>query len=301
MLAASLFALQLSAAAALGLAHNGTLGKGSITCGDGKGNTCGDNWNNAYCDSAHGVSGATNSGAGACCHDDFHVWCCPEGWKCSGTFNNPGTYCMTTTKHSSSCVCDTSAVPKVTKVTAVSDPKVVTASEVLGDNCCFNPDECEILGGEKFTNTQQVSWSTTTSFGTKMSVAEGAIFEKVTLEFDLSESISNGQQHTIGTEVDISEPCGCNGGLGLCNFPYIHLTYDLQVTTYVQEVQIEATNCGTTHTTSGTITKKMYAASAVCARWSCANLAQCQHDLKVSPSSYQCKTPTLEGVAGVAP
>ena len=58
---------------------------GSIVCGDG-GPGC-SNWF---------VTVKCGKGE-SCCHDDFNGWCCPAGYKCNGSFQDPGgnDHCQT--------------------------------------------------------------------------------------------------------------------------------------------------------------------------------------------------------------
>eukprot|EP00966_Prymnesium_polylepis_P185570 4301631-Prymnesium_polylepis.1 len=76
-----------------------TVPEGSIICGDAKGETAHNWFNDVKCGSyLEGMYGAA-------CWDDFNVWCCPHNYGCRGSFADPGgnNHCQTLDHKSADC------------------------------------------------------------------------------------------------------------------------------------------------------------------------------------------------------
>lgn len=226
-----------------------------IECGDAKLAQCGSLFSDARCDSK-----------GACCHDDFNAWCCPEGFKCTGVFDDPGgnTHCLTVDKMSSSCQCtDTEFV--IVKMESVGTPKQIKGYDSHLQACCESEhtQQCGWSSSFAISNRQTVSWSNTVSVGATMSVEAGVsdlFLAKV--GFEVKASFTNGQSTENSQKQTYSSACVCSPDT--CFVPWTKLTYDLRYVSTEQEVSLTVRNCGVDKKVPGSVKVMKFEAAYVC-------------------------------------
>jgi len=217
---------------------------GSIDCGNTAGPSCGNMFVHVNCGTGE-----------SCCHDDFNGWCCPQGFKCNGNFADPGdnTHCMTTSKISSSCLCEQTEY-EIIAMDPVGEVKVDHAWDSNLTACCQYPTEnCGWSTTITRKDSQTVSWSDTAEVGFHMTwnVEAGPAIKLGEIGFEVKNSFQYGQSTTTSTSQSYTNACICTDAK--CTGPFSKVNYELQLVTSTQPVQIKARKCGVTKTLPGEV------------------------------------------------
>jgi len=250
-----------------------------IRCGNSAGPRCRNWFNEMFCDSTDG----------ACCHDAFNGWCCPRGFRCAGTFSDPGgnTHCMTPSRVSSSCICGDTHY-EIIGMTPVGEPTVNAAWDDHLTACCQWPTEdCGWTTTISRTDSQTVSWSDAVTVGYSMTwnVEAGPALELGQIGFNVQDTFTYGQETTTTDSQSYTNGCVCTADR--CNGPFTNLRFRLQVVHSTQPVEITVRKCGATQRISGTVMTKQWEGHSQC---------DVETNLTSCPALMGEATPEVDGV-----
>jgi len=229
---------------------------GDIDCGDNSGPSCSNAWVHVNCGTGE-----------ACCHDDFNGWCCPKGFKCQGSYSDPGgnEHCMTPTSISSSCLCDQTDY----EIEAMDPVGEATVDQSWNSNltacCAYGTENCGWSTTITRQNSQTVSWSDAAEVGYSMSwnVEAGPDIKLGSIGFEVKDTFTYGQTTSTSYTQSYTNACTCT--YPNCKGPWDYLEYKLELVTSSQPVSIKATKCGVTKTLSGTVSTVQWMGGSRCA------------------------------------
>jgi len=186
--------------------------------------------------------------------------------KCNGVFHDPGgnTHCMTTSKHSSSCVCEQIDY-EIIAMDPVGEAKVEDSWDADLKACCQYPAEnCGWTSSITKSDSQTVSWSDTTEVGFHMTwnVKAGPALKLGEIGFEVKNSFTYGKTTTNTKSQTYSSGCRCDPDN--CKGPLTKLNYQLKLVYSTQPVQITARKCGATKTLPGTVKTSQFVGEYQC-------------------------------------
>jgi len=237
-----------------------------VKCGDTLGPSCHNAFDHATC-----------STGGACCHDDFHAWCCPEHYTCNGHHHGIGDCYSPQDDHGDACTCTQTEYEMIDMIP--DGPVTVDSSWESDLSACCSPEDasCGVTQMQAKSNSQSVTWSDAAQVGSSMkyNVEVGPAF-KLGFGFHAQETFTSGQTTTTSDGTPIQAKCTCTSAKCDESGSIYFLDYKTNLVSLSQPVKIRAKMCGETKTVKGMVKVHQYNGEFKCSIEKMKNWAQCQ-------------------------